>query len=399
MKIRKLFAALLVMCMVFSGLSAAAYAAQPSAAQAGAVALNGDPAGDITLDSTPAPEDPAPGDSQAPDVTETPPPDVTAPPDTTPPEVSPSDPAGTPDPSASDDIVTADPTDAPTDTPTDVPSDIPTDIPTDTPTDVPTDTPTDIPTDVPTETPPPDGDVAAVAGVVTPDMGVIEISDAQGLYDIRYNMSGAYALTADIDLSDFMDGFWMPIGGETEAFTGTLDGQGHEIKNLTISGDGYQYAGLFGCTALGSSIKNIRLTDVNIGGDADSTAAVYAGGIAGYSGGDISGCSVSGTIAVKTENQGPDNHAVAGGICGAAYSGSITNSYSAAAVSAAGIDSAGQNSIAAYAGGICGENDGAVISDSYNTGSISADTSTLSQEGAAAYAGGIAGYNAAEINS
>ena len=64
-----------------------------------------------------------------------------------------------------------------------------------------------------------------------------------------------YALSADIDLSTYAS--WDPIGAKDKSssdasagFAGVLDGRGHVIKNLNVSG--VQYAGLFGTNFTGT---------------------------------------------------------------------------------------------------------------------------------------------------
>ena len=95
-------------------------------------------------------------------------------------------------------------------------------------------------------------------------------------------MSYYFALSADIDLSDYD---WTPIGNTT-SFKGNFDGRGHCVNGLkvmkveTVSGEAY--AGLFGYTYVGI-LRNlgVRLADAGI--QINSTdGAVYAGGIAGY---------------------------------------------------------------------------------------------------------------------
>lgn len=89
---------------------------------------------------------------------------------------------------------------------------------------------------------------------------VIEISTAEELAAINDNLSGSYVLTGDIDLAGAE---WTPIGsfvpmGEREeqelpdaeyAFTGTFDGNGYTISNLTIDQPEGMVMGLFGCIA------------------------------------------------------------------------------------------------------------------------------------------------------
>lgn len=73
------------------------------------------------------------------------------------------------------------------------------------------------------------------------------------------NKSGKYyALSADIDLSTYAA--WDPIGAKDKSssdasigFAGTLDGRGHTIKNLNVSG--VQYAGLFGTNFTGTILN------------------------------------------------------------------------------------------------------------------------------------------------
>jgi hypothetical protein len=70
------------------------------------------------------------------------------------------------------------------------------------------------------------------------------IEDAQDLCNIS-NMSAYYKMTADIDMSSVS---FTPIGTSSSAFKGTFDGDGHEIKNLSISASDSSFAavGLFG---------------------------------------------------------------------------------------------------------------------------------------------------------
>ena len=87
-----------------------------------------------------------------------------------------------------------------------------------------------------------------------------QIASADQLQRVRESLSGHYMLIADIDLSDYEN--WEPIGafqslsGAPEdakvphpdyAFTGTFDGAGYTISNLTVSAASPMGAGLFGC--------------------------------------------------------------------------------------------------------------------------------------------------------
>ena len=56
---------------------------------------------------------------------------------------------------------------------------------------------------------------------------------------VRNDLSGFIILTADIDLGGQE---WIPIGSAGTPFTGTFDGDGYAINNITISGNN-QYQG------------------------------------------------------------------------------------------------------------------------------------------------------------
>ena len=78
-----------------------------------------------------------------------------------------------------------------------------------------------------------------------------------------------FKLTDDIDLSSVSN--FTPIGTYDTTdwipvpFSGTFDGGGHTIINLTISGG--DYVGLFGYVGQGGTVKNVALTDVNVSGN------------------------------------------------------------------------------------------------------------------------------------
>jgi hypothetical protein len=196
-----------------------------------------------------------------------------------------------------------------------------------------------------------------------------------------------FRLMADIDLSGYSydaaliapDVDPCDLAFQGTSFAGVLDGNGHTISNLTITGE--SYLGLFGQLDSGSEIKNLGLTDVNI------TGSDYIGGFVGFSRSNITTSYCTGTISgdkriggltgrnwgTITESYctatvtGNDN---VGGIAGGNY-GSITNSYSTGAVTS-------------YRdlGGIVGENYG-TIATCYSTGTVSGTTR----------AGGLVGYN------
>ena len=195
-----------------------------------------------------------------------------------------------------------------------------------------------------------------LAPIEDPDPDAIKIYTAEDLDNVRNDLSSSYVLMNDIDLADFSGGQWVPIGdnstgNDSSRFTGSFDGQGHVIRNLTITGDTLQYAGLFGYVN-GAILENMGLEETYINVYSSSSYAV--------------------------------------GICGCTTgSGTISNCYNAGDISAT--SSASSSPSSSQAGGICSNNNGSVIiSNSYNTGDISATSSSSSSF---SYAGGIYGYS------
>ena len=89
------------------------------------------------------------------------------------------------------------------------------------------------------------------------------ITTVEQFLNIRKNPSGMYKLGADIDLAGVEFAGFCNDGNS--AFTGTLDGQGHAVKNLKLTFTDGSDKGLFGKTS-GAKIMNIAFVDFNING-------------------------------------------------------------------------------------------------------------------------------------
>ena len=156
---------------------------------------------------------------------------------------------------------------------------------------------------------------------------VIEISSAEELAAINGNLSGSYALTADIDLAGMA---WTPIGafapgggeeGEvpdmTAAFTGSFDGRGHTIRNLTINQPEAWAMGLFGCIA-NAEIGNFTLENASADGmmmTADVVGYTYCSTVSGVK-------LVNGRVTAHYGEMGAEG--MYGGIAGAGMGSLIT---------------------------------------------------------------------------
>lgn len=127
------------------------------------------------------------------------------------------------------------------------------------------------------------------------------ISTYEELEAIRSNPSGSYVLANDIDLAG-KD--WTPLD-----FSGTFDGAGHAILNVSVSKAGTTirttydgnmktydtvFAGFFG-TLENASVKDLKL--VNIRADITENKPCFVGGIAGFmEQSAIDGCTVTGRL-------------------------------------------------------------------------------------------------------
>ena len=178
--------------------------------------------------------------------------------------------------------------------------------------------------------------------------GSTTTTDLQGMNgDLTLN----YALGSNIDAAVTFEwnagaGF-IPIGNSATRFTGSFDGLGHTISQLTINRTATAYVGLFGYTNTGALIQNVGLLDSNIQG------ANYAGGLVGrHAGGTVRNSYFSGDVKRYSSN---GNYV--GGLVGM-NEGTISNSFADANVGGS-----------SHVGGLVGNNAG-VIQGSYAVGTL-----------------------------
>lgn len=200
------------------------------------------------------------------------------------------------------------------------------------------------------------------------------INTIQDLQNISNDLSGSYVLGKDIDASGFN---FTPIGcygvcPNGSAFTGTLDGNGYTIANLSIS-TSLSQAGLFFQVGSSGTVKNLGLPNISV----TPTGFSSIGGIAGVSAGSITNSYVTGLINGVA--------GAAGGLVGVNdNSGHITQSYADASVT-------GTGTAGIQLGGLIGSNTGS-INESYSTGAVTGAT-----PGGGSAVGGLVGYNAGPI--
>ena len=207
--------------------------------------------------------------------------------------------------------------------------------------------------------------------------GLIEITTAAQLNQMRYNLQGSsitpsqgsignangcgngkditecngYELGADISLADYDN--WEPIGScstnactdESTFFNASFDGNGYAIRDLTITNPAGVYAnaaGLFGAISSNSVLRNIHIRSANITG-----ANTNVGVLVGY----VDGASITSSSAVNGTVKGRMN---VGGLVGSGEDASITN----------GLVLDGNVSGVDFVGGLVGSGEGASITNS-----------------------------------
>ena len=198
-----------------------------------------------------------------------------------------------------------------------------------------------------------------------------------------------YALGADIDATStggFGQDFEPIFTAGGSPFSGTFDGLGHTINNLTVNRPATAFVGLFGTTGTGSNIRNVGLVGGSMSGSSQVGGLVgsnsggtisnsYATGSVRGSGdavGGLVGLNIGGAISNSYATGSVVGSSGVGGLVGGTTSsssttgsglvgGRISNSFATGSVSGSGGD----------VGGLVGLNDFGRISDSYATGSVS----------------------------
>ena len=224
----------------------------------------------------------------------------------------------------------------------------------------------------------------------------LEIRDWYDLDAIRDNLFGSHTVMNDLDSTT--PGYeelasqtanqgkgWQPIGTwSLSAFTGSFDGQGHEIRDLFINRPNESPVGLFGFTGERGVIKDIGMVNVTV------TGYYYIGGLVGYNNGIVTDSystgNVSGIVGMVGGLVGKNTDTVSnsysttsvsgvvnvGSLVGDNWDGMVSNSYSTGNV-------IGSSCV----GGLVAYNNKGTVTNSYSTGSVTGDEE----------AGGLVGRN------
>jgi hypothetical protein len=228
---------------------------------------------------------------------------------------------------------------------------------------------------------------------------IIEVRDWSDLNASRDSPDGYYLLMNDLDSTT--PGYaelagpsanggkgWQPIGTNDAHFTGALEGQGHQIRDLYIDRPDENDVGLFGANS--GAIRDVGVVNASVIGQA------LVGGLAGWNAGAVSDCYFTGNVT------GAETWNGVGGLVGSSQ-GILKASYSAGSVTgnrnvggllgeqyAEGVVTAcystsnvvGANGV----GGLVGMIQWSAITDSYSTGGVAGDL----------YVGGLVGETMAD---
>jgi hypothetical protein len=218
-----------------------------------------------------------------------------------------------------------------------------------------------------------------------------QVANATQLDNVRNHPDKYFIQTADtiyLNVSPYNTGAgWEPIGGNGTdiIFTGSYNGNGKTIANLTINRGGTANVGLFGHIGEdtdGVIIKNLKLTGVNVVGGRGTGSLV--GRVTGDQKTRIEQCSAIGVVqgdAATGGLVGSNNSSVSNNGAAEGFRPVIYNCWANVNVS---LRTGATEGLIKF-GGLAGCNQKGLISNSYSRGSVTVDNAN------AARVGGIAG--------
>lgn len=199
----------------------------------------------------------------------------------------------------------------------------------------------------------------------------IKVYNAEDLMKMSTYLNGEFILMNDIDLNGVN---WTPIGTPSKPFTGHLNGNNKEIRNLTL----YSHTGFVGLFGYTNEATIDYLTLSNVSFDIPTKASdIYCGSLVGWANNTIINMvNVSG--AVTTANHSSSYTGFIGGVVGWAMTCELTFITNDACVTGA-----------YNVGGLCGSTYDTTIACCINNGNI---TSTQG------IAGGVIGFVDCELS-
>ena len=208
----------------------------------------------------------------------------------------------------------------------------------------------------------------------------------------NYTNGNTYTVTNDLDFSGVAD--FNPLGSGTKyTFNGTLYGQGHVIKNLTVNGSQSYNLGLFDTIGQNGSVENLRLQSVvikqDLSGITNPATQTCAGTLAAVCYGSISGCCADGSISLEVSV----DYSKAGGLCGRLplTSAAIKDSWANVSINFSSAVSRTVSDKASYlVGGLAGECSGR-ISSCHSKSEISSPPGSIASFAAGGICGGAFG--------
>ena len=212
----------------------------------------------------------------------------------------------------------------------------------------------------------------------TPEKLAWAISIVNGLNGETAAPGTNFTITKDIDMSQYI---WVPIGdvdastGNTIAYTGTFEGNGHLVKGIH-SPFTMTNKGMFGTVGSGADIKDLQAVVDFFKGNAE-----HLGGLVGsMTGGTLSNCESAGYL-----ESGFSGVGFIGGLVGKTYLGSTIHSSFA-------VDTLKALTSEMYLGGLVGEHTDGNLYNSYSRILIANGNSS-------AKVGGLVGYNDGHVEN
>ena len=203
---------------------------------------------------------------------------------------------------------------------------------------------------------------------------------------------------------------WSPIGGWSDYFTGTFEGNSNKLSNLHINATSNSddstpdIGGLFGSIGKGGVVQNLGLEDVNItvsstGDNAED--GIQVGALAADNRGTVTGVWSSGSVSGSSQRRASHSWVNVGGLVSRndkggsgsdAYEGVIRASYSTTAVTSKASSTIPSINGDARAGGLVAVNKG-TIAASYATGNATTDRSSATGNLRRVRTGGLVAIN------